>query len=194
LRIISGFAKGRKLFSPPAKSTLIRPTSDRAREALFNILGRFVEDAKVLDLFAGTGAIGLEAFSRGASAVLFIDREPLAIALIQKNANLCLASHHGSTFVDIQQQDLGDSRAIQALSLSSPGQFDLIFADPPYNSELSLSILDAIDKSQILAEKGKLIIEERFNISLPARLSRLILVDKRKYGENGFWFYQFADT
>lgn len=90
MRIIAGIARGRKLISPGAKGgeNEIRPTSDRAREALFNILGNDVCGARVLDLFAGTGALGLEALSRGADSALFIDKSQSAIGMINKNIQL----------------------------------------------------------------------------------------------------------
>jgi 16S rRNA (guanine(966)-N(2))-methyltransferase RsmD len=85
VRIVSGIARGRTLFTPPPNERAIRPTSDKAREALFSILGRVVDGAKVLDLFAGTGALGLEAFSRGAASVVFVDVDRKARELIRRN-------------------------------------------------------------------------------------------------------------
>src|SRR5665648_882230 len=93
MRIISGWAKGRKLFTPPARETIIRPTSDRAREALFNIIGGQVQGASVLDLFAGTGALGIEALSRGAKNVCFVDFHPQALDLIRRNIQICMDAY-----------------------------------------------------------------------------------------------------
>ncbi|MDA3785707.1 MAG: RsmD family RNA methyltransferase, partial [Deltaproteobacteria bacterium] len=92
MRIISGRSGGRKLHTPKqskGRVSLIRPTSDRAREALFNIIGPQVQGARILDLFAGTGALGLEALSRGAEQVVFVDDSPMACALIAENCRLC---------------------------------------------------------------------------------------------------------
>ena len=95
MRIIGGTARGRRLQTPPKStvsrtgSQLIRPTADRAREALFNIIGKEVEDAVVLDLFAGTGALGLEALSRGAQSAAFVDKSSQSTDLIKKNIELC---------------------------------------------------------------------------------------------------------
>jgi 16S rRNA (guanine966-N2)-methyltransferase len=190
LRIISGFEKGRKLFTPPPDEKSIRPTSDKAREALFNILGNSIQGAKVLDLFAGTGALGLEAFSRHAGFVVFIDNNRLALDLIKKNVGRCLERYTGNCGIRVIQHDLTKSFPLKKLPPETQSGFDLIFADPPYGKEISLSILNSIDKSCLLTESGKLIVEERFNIALPPQLSRLFLIDKRVYGESGFWLYQ----
>ena len=98
MRIISGLARGRKL-ATPGQSKAIRPTTDRAREALFSILGTRVESARVLDLFAGTGALGLEALSRGAEQVVFVDYQQAALQLIKQNCISCMQSM-GSTAVN----------------------------------------------------------------------------------------------
>ncbi len=88
MRIISGFARGRKLVTP-GKSHSIRPTTDRAREALFSIIGNSLVSAKILDLYAGTGALGLEAFSRGAKQVVFVEKKKKALELKKQNSTLC---------------------------------------------------------------------------------------------------------
>ena len=190
LRIISGIVKGRKLFTPPLHDKSIRPTSDKAREALFSILGKSVQGAKVLDLFAGTGAMGLEAFSRDAETVVFIDNSRLALDLIKKNIALCLSGYKNACQLRVIDHDLTKGIPLVHFPPETQTGLDLIFADPPYGKDISLSVLDSINKSNLLAENGMLIIEERFNISLPNKLSHLCLIDKRVYGENGFWLYE----
>jgi 16S rRNA (guanine966-N2)-methyltransferase len=190
LRIISGTEKGRKLFTPPARETTIRPTSDRAREALFNILGTSIQGAKVLDLFSGTGALGLEAFSRHAAFVVFVDNSPLALELIKKNINLCFKGYKGNCEIRVIRHDLTRNLPINKLPPATQAGFDIILADPPYAKGISLAVLDWIDKNRLLADNGMLIVEERFNIALPSQLSRLCLIDKRVYGETGFWLYK----
>ena len=190
MRIISGIAKGRKLFSPPSQDKSIRPTSDRAREALFSILGDTVQGAQVLDLFAGTGALGLEAFSRRASFVVFVDHSRLALDLIKKNILLCLSGYSGECELRVIQHDLAKEIPIRKLPPEVEAGFDLIFADPPYGKNISLSVLDSINKSNLLKDDGMLIVEERFNVDPPEQLSHLSLVEKRVYGENAFWLYK----
>jgi 16S rRNA (guanine966-N2)-methyltransferase len=193
LRIISGTQKGRKLFTPPPNDKSIRPTSDRAREALFSILGKSVQGAKVLDLFAGTGAIGLEAFSRNADFVVFIENNRLALDLIKKNIGLCHTGYTGNCGLRVIQHDLTRGLPLNHFPMETRTGFDFIFADPPYGQNMALTILRAIDTSTLLTESGTIVVEERSNIALPVTLSNLHLTDKRVYGENGLWLYNLAN-
>ena len=206
MRIISGSGKGRKLFTPPARENIIRPTSDRAREALFNIIADLVPGATVLDLFAGTGALGIEALSRGAKNVCFIDFHPQALDLISRNIQICMNAlsqdsdaHdaetnriHPDTFspATLIKHDLRRGLPFFSKKLQSPPGYDLIFLDPPYSQGLAIQLLRALDTSSLLRQHTLLIVEERAKETLPEQLTRLTLVDQRKYGEAGFWFYQ----
>lgn len=167
----------------------IRPTSDRAREALFSILGERVRKARVLDLFAGTGAMGLEAFSRDAAFVVFVDNGRLALDLIKKNILLCLSGYTGDCELRVIQHDLTKGLPLKKLPAETISGFDLIIADPPYAKNISLLVLDSINKNMLLAEDGMLVVEERCDVRLPPRLSRLQLLERRVYGESAFWFY-----
>jgi 16S rRNA (guanine966-N2)-methyltransferase len=157
---------------------------------LFSILGKSVQGANVLDLFAGTGAMGLEAFSRNAGFVVFIDKNRLALDLIKKNIGLCLSGYSGGCGLRVIQHDLGKGLPPMQFIPETEAGFDLIFADPPYGKNFSPSLLNAIAEINLLAENGMLIIEERFNISLPNTTAQLNLIDKRVYGETGFWLYK----
>ena len=209
MRIISGYAKGRKLFTPPAKGSGIRPTSDRAREALFSIIGEQVQGAAVLDLFAGTGALGLEALSRGAGSVCFVDSYPEALALISQNLQICqdALAHQQQNFAANIHDSSGtpEDRTLPAFLIKHdlrkglpffsrkhhfPAGFDLIFLDPPYSQGLSHQLLQVLDTSSLVHPKTLLIVEDRTKETLPSHLTNLTLVDQRKYGESGFWFYQ----
>ena len=199
MRIISGFAKGLRLYSPHGQT--IRPTSDKAREALFNIIGSHVPDASVLDLFAGTGAIGLEAFSRGAAHITFVDKSQEALLLIRKNVHLFEKIEKSLqtsdklrpvlSSISIIKEDLGRRRFSGFLQRSfAKSIFDLIFLDPPYSKGLCLQTLIALDNSSILTEHGLIIAEEHSGIELPDRFNTLTVEDKRRYGDTGFWFYR----
>lgn len=206
MRIISGWAKGRKLFTPPARDNTIRPTSDRAREALFNIIGAQVTGATVLDLFAGTGALGVEALSRGASNVCFVDYLPQSLELISRNVQVCMdaidknrdlleknqSGHMPDAFkpVTLIRHDLRHGLPYFSDKLRPTPGFDLIFLDPPYSQGLSMQLLLALDTSALLREHTLLVVEDRARETLPEKLMKLTLVDQRKYGEAGFWFYQ----
>lgn len=194
MRIISGTARGRKLCPPPLRDKSIRPTSDRAREALFNILGTRVVGARVLDLFAGTGAFGLEALSRNAKTVVFVDNSPLALKLIRKNIQICKTVASEGCAVQVIRHDLTRSLPITKLPQEALSGFDLIFVDPPYSRKISLSVLDFLNKSSLLTPTGLLIVEERHNVALPLQFSTLHCGDKRIYGETAFYFYQVSKT
>jgi 16S rRNA (guanine966-N2)-methyltransferase len=190
VRIISGTAKGRKLIAPAEQSSAIRPTSDRAREALFSILGNRVSQANVLDLFAGTGAIGLEAFSRNAESVIFVDNDAVALKILKKNILLCHTGYTGQCEIRVIKHNLSHSLPLNKLPKQLDSDFDLIFADPPYSKNLSINIINLLNSSSLLSPSGLLVVEERFNINLPTDFSNIVLVDKRTYGEAMFSFYE----
>ena len=195
MRIIGGKVKGRHLHTPPKSSArrigsqLIRPTADRAREALFSIIGKEVEGAAVLDLFAGTGALGLEALSRGAQSAVFVDKSSQSTGLIKKNIELCGFSDKSS----IIKRDLAKSLSFLGKTLPDK-EFSLIFVDPPYRKTLSLMILKEVSAEKILSPSGLVVAEDDSNNELPESVGSLIMVDQRKYGDTGFWFYRNRHT
>lgn len=194
MRIISGSARGRRLVAPPAKDNAIRPTADRAREALFSILGQRVQNSAVLDLFAGTGALGLEAFSRGASRVVFVDKGHTSLTVLKKNVSIFPDIHLQNREIIIIKDDLQRPSFIKKFPENTGSQFDLILADPPYGKNLSLPVLQYICDQNLLKDDGLLVIEERHNIVLPETLSYLELTNRRTYGETGFSFYENVKT
>jgi 16S rRNA (guanine966-N2)-methyltransferase len=190
LRIIGGRARGLRL-KTPAKSAagssgqLIRPTADRAREALFNIIGSEVEDAIVLDLYAGTGALGLEALSRSANQVVFVDISLQAVQIINKNIQLCGFSDRTL----VLKRDL--SKGLSFLTRHLPGTtFSIVFVDPPYRLGLSFKMLRNLADSNVLLPESLVVIEEDFRAELPVQVAGLALIDRRRYGETGFWLYR----
>lgn len=190
MRIISGHARGRKLLTP-GNSNLIRPTSDRAREALFSIIGKRVHGARVLDLFAGTGAFGIEAISRGAKQTVFVDKHRDALDLIQKNCTLCLK---GMSPTDIPRaiivrHDIERGLLLRVEQDPLAGSFDLIFLDPPYGHGTVAETLTRLNASPFFNEETLIIAEVSSSESLPKTFPKFTLQDKRKYGEAGFWFY-----
>jgi len=191
LRIISGTERGRKLLSPKSRSKKssaggpIRPTSDLVREAIFNIIGQAAVRGPVLDLFAGTGALGLEALSRGAEAACFIDKSSQAITIINKNIKLC-------GFADRSQVIIRDlARGLSFFRNSIPaGGFELIFADPPYGKGLGAQVLLEIEAAAAISAGGLLVVEEMAGESMPEITGRLKLCDQRRYGDTAVWFYR----
>jgi 16S rRNA (guanine966-N2)-methyltransferase len=192
LRIISGQARGRKLFTP-GNSTGIRPTSDRAREALFSIIGQRVQDACVLDLYSGTGALGLEALSRGAKEVIFIDNSHTALELTRKNYELCRGnkSHSDKTQSLIVKYDLRRGLSISSeMTRNCTNGFDLIFLDPPYGKGLAEKTLLDIDAGNLCNKNSLVIAEEASGIKLSDVFPKqLNLHEQRQYGDTSFWFY-----
>lgn len=189
MRIISGSARGRKLAPPPQRNVNIRPTSDRAREALFNILGSRVEGSKVLDLFAGTGALALEAFSRGAARVIMVENHHAALNLIRKNLQI-FPPEAVSRQIAVIRHDLSKGLPRELFRHEQNLPFDLIFLDPPYSKGLSLKILEWLgNQRSLLADDVLIVAEERSSEKLPNKQSILGLSDQRTYGDTGFWFY-----
>ena len=152
MRVITGTARGRKLKEPAGFD--IRPTTDQVKEAMFNIVQFDVEGRRVLDLFGGTGQLGLEAASRGAGETVIVDHDRAAVKLIRENAEHCRL----------------DVRVVQcdALSYLERGErFDLILLDPPYDSGLAGKTLETIKKIDNLSEGGIIICETRRETLLP---------------------------
>ncbi len=144
----------------------------------------------MLDLYAGTGAVGLEAFSRGAKSVFFVEKNRTALQILQQNISLCLGNKGNVSTMSVIRHDLTRSLPTGKLSSLHPRGFDIIFSDPPYSTNYSLKSLVMLDKSSLLSNNGLLIVEERFNVNLPTELSFLRLFDRRVYGEASFWFYK----
>ena len=185
MRIISGTCRGRKLHTP--RNSDIRPTSDRAREALFSILHNNIPDALVLDLFAGTGALGIEALSRGARSCTFIDHSNHSLETIYKNVELLSEFEEKNTII---KHDLAKSLPNKLFSSLAPNGYDLIMADPPYSKGLGEKMLQLINQSDIVHKNTVIVIEERSTENLSENTSTLELINKRKYGEAAFWFYK----
>ncbi len=146
MRVISGSCRGRKLAEPQGMD--VRPTTDMVKEALFNIIQFDIEGRRVLDMFAGTGQLGIEALSRGAAEAVFIDASPAAAAIVRENVRLAGVEERAQVL-------RGDSlTAVRGL-----GTFDLIFLDPPYSRGLLERGLSAINEFDILRENGIIICE-----------------------------------
>ena len=182
LRIISGDLKGRKLLSVRGKR--VRPTSDRLRESIFNILSSQVQKAVVLDLFAGTGALGLEALSRGAKSVVFVEQSRSALSVIEQNILSCSLKSRASIFRCNIAKDLN--------RIGSAGQsFNLVFMDPPYNKELIKPALVNLHRHRLLENKTRLIVEHTALEPIPKDLAVFETVDQRRYGKTVVSFLNY---
>lgn len=185
MRIISGRLRGRRLVSPIGMNT--RPTADRVREALFNILGPKVRDASVLDLFAGAGTLGLEALSRGAAFAVFADIDLIALAAIRENIQRCGLDKSARA---IRCDAAASLDLLQGLGRS----FDLIFMDPPYGRNLVRPALVKLYQSGLLAGNARVVVEHGAGDPVEDKTGVFVLTDARKYGKTRLSFLEWRRT
>ncbi len=173
MRIIAGQRRGKRLVGPSDRA--IRPTADRIRESIFNIIADRVAGAVVLDLFAGTGAMGLEALSRGASRACFIDCSAEAATLIGRNLSACGFSDRGRTI----RQELPGALA----RLAPPEIYDLVFLDPPYGRGLVAPVLSGLIGAAVLSAEPLILVEHAPEEAMPEMADPWRWVDARRYGK-----------
>ena len=180
MRISAGDHRGRRLRSPRGRQT--RPTSEFLRQAVFNMLAAQVQGARFLDLFAGTGAVGLEALSRGASAVTFVEGEPRAVKSLRANVDALSFSGRARVIA-------GDALPMLARLEAAGTAFDIIFMDPPYAGDLAARCMERLARGGILSENGILVVQAFHKTVLPERAGLLARVRERRYGESALVFY-----
>lgn len=185
MRIITGKAKGCKLKAP--KGMLTRPTADRVKESLFNILGAEVLEAKVLDLFAGTGNLGLEALSRGAVEAVFVDQNAESISIIKENAA------HTKLIDKVEMMKSDVFLALRRLSRAEK-RFDLLFCDPPYSKGLAQEVLSALDEIDILADGAVIVVEHDRKDDMAVMLHNIVLKRSQTYGSTVVSFFIFVKS
>ncbi len=188
MRIIAGKYRGRKLKSPPGSDT--RPTSDRLRETLFNILAPQIEGARFLDLCAGTGAVGIEALSRAAEHVTFVDKSKKMCALIEANA---AALNIDSNEIDIVTAEAAEYLRRRARKLDA--SFDIIFFDPSYAANYQ-EVLSYVGEhaTRLLAENSLLVVEHHKKKELPESFGRLKRYRLLKQGDSVLSFYRSGES
>jgi 16S rRNA (guanine(966)-N(2))-methyltransferase RsmD len=180
LRIVAGVHGGRRLVAPKGSRT--RPTADRVREALFSILFD-VEGFAVLDLFAGSGAIGLEALSRGATRSVFVEKDRAALEALEAN----IASLQLSDRTEIRRQAVAS--ALELL-VERGDRFELVFADPPWDRAEELLADVLAQAPALLSEGGRLVLEHESRDASPTAPEGMIASDQRKYGDTALSFYR----
>ena len=179
MRVITGTARGRKLCEP--KDMSVRPTADMVKEAVFSIVQFDVPGRRVLDLFAGTGQLGIEALSRGARECVFVDNAPQSLALVRKNLALCGFSG---------EVVRADARSY----LARCGKFDLVFIDPPYHAGLYDDVLDAVFQFDILNDGGILLVESMRGTALPEAKAPYVRGRQYNYGKVSLTAYSRGTT
>ena len=183
LRVISGSARGRRLKTVPGETT--RPITDRVKESLFNILGTDIQGSAILDLFAGTGAVGIEALSRGAAFALFVDRNRLPIKIVKENLQTVGLADRAV----VLHQD-----AFVMLKSESSRKFDYVYIAPPQYREIWSQALRAIDiQTSFLQEDAWIIVQIHPKEYKKISLDHLKEFDQRQYGSTLLVFYQFTE-
>lgn len=174
MRVIAGSQKGRRLMPPRGNG--VRPTSDRVKEALFSILGDRTVGARFLDLYAGTGAIGIEALSRGATWATFIEPDQASLRVLRANLDRCGMA----TSADVRP------RTVEAF-LRGPHRLDsvynIIFADPPYHEDSGLKLLPSLDRAGIITHDSIVILEHFNKVPVSPEVGRLIRLRQYSYGD-----------
>jgi 16S rRNA (guanine966-N2)-methyltransferase len=184
LRVISGCARGHKLKT--IKGTATRPTSDKVKESVFNRLAEHIAGSDVLDIFAGSGSLGIEALSRGAASAVFIDKSPECCSVIRDNlAHTKLANHAEVYCIDY-------IRGIERLHRDGR-KFDLIMMDPPYNKNFIQEALKLMISNDIMKDNSIIVTEHSASDTLPERCGRLEAVDRRKYGDTMITIYKIFE-
>jgi 16S rRNA (guanine966-N2)-methyltransferase len=171
------------------KGMALRPTSDKLRETLFNVLGELIAGARFMDLFAGTGAVGIEALSRGARETIFVEKHPPAVALIKKNLE-SLGIHSGAHILPLD--------AVQALKrlaekpVPENARIDILFLDPPYAEQAQYAnVLSFVGGTGFLAENAVVIAEHQHSLDLPESFGKLERVRVLRQGDAALTFFRF---
>lgn len=183
-RIISGTAKGVLIGAPKGMNT--RPTSDRAKEALFSILGDIYVGKKVADLYSGTGSLGLEALSRGAHYCVFIDKDRRAIDAIKNNAKKSKLEKNTLIICMDVNKALGSNDIKEY-------RYACVFMDPPYNKSLLSDTIEKIYEGDIIDDEGILVVEHSKGEMPPDKIAGFVCTDRRTYGLVNFSFYKAKD-
>jgi 16S rRNA (guanine966-N2)-methyltransferase len=180
MRVISGTAKGRTLKAVPGKGT--RPTTDKVKEAIFSIIGPYFDGGAVLDLFAGTGGLGIEALSRGADRAVFVDVERSSIEVIRTN----LMTTRLTEMAEVYRND-----AVQAVKqLARRGiAFDYIFLDPPYRMKQMDELLSSMIEKNLLTDQAIIVIEHDADVQYPDHIASLQCKRRTSYGETAVSIY-----
>lgn len=181
MRVVAGSAKGKSLKAVPGMNT--RPTTDKVKESIFNIIGPYFTGGTVLDLFAGTGSLGIEALSRGMTKAIFVDQDKLSIETIHKN----LENTKLQQFAEVYKNDY--ERALKAL-VKREMSFDLIFLDPPYRLKVMNKIIQHIREYHLITEQGIIVTEHDAKYDFTHLLEGFAIQKQVTYGDTGITILQ----
>jgi 16S rRNA (guanine966-N2)-methyltransferase len=173
MRVVSGECKGISLKAVPGNTT--RPTTDKVKEAIFNMIGPYFDGGTGLDLFAGSGGLGIEALSRGLESMIFVDREGKAIKTVHENLEACGLEEKAEVYRNDSERAL---KAIVKREIS----FDYIFLDPPYKKQQLMKLMELIGRHSLLKEEGVIVCEHASDIELPDAAGNFVKTKSETYG------------
>jgi 16S rRNA (guanine966-N2)-methyltransferase len=182
MRVVSGVLKGRGLKAVPGNST--RPTTDKVKEAIFNMIGPYFNGGIGLDLFAGSGGLGIEGLSRGLEKVIFVDLDRKAIQTIKENLRDCQLEDHAEVYRNEA------SRALKAVSKRDIS-FNYIFLDPPYKKQQLIKLMEMMDTANLLRDNGVIVCEHGSETQLPTKIGRFEQMRHEEYGIIGVTVYTY---
>lgn len=186
MRVIAGTHRGRRLRGP--QGSALRPTSDRVREALFSILGNRLPNSRLLDLYAGTGAVGIEALSRGARHVTCVESNAQALKLLRQNVSDCGMAQQMTVQAKTVKQFLGRPDQWN-------GPYDIVFADPPYAIAQELeSLFNDVATDRLFAADSWLVVEHAEKTTLPIQLGRSTFLRRYHYGDTALSIFSVSGT
>ncbi|SFC04805.1 16S rRNA (guanine(966)-N(2))-methyltransferase RsmD [Bacillus sp. OV322] len=184
MRVVSGSCKGRPLKAVPGTGT--RPTTDKVKESIFNMIGPYFDGGLSLDLFAGSGGLGIESLSRGIDKTIFIDREYKALQTVKANLQACSFTEKAEVYKNDAE------RAIKAL-MKRELSFKLILLDPPYKKQKLVDLLESIYTGKLLSNDGFIVCEHGSDVVLPEKVSGFIKWKKEIYGMIAVSIYRFEN-
>lgn len=182
MRIIAGAAKGRMLKAVPGMNT--RPTTDKVKEAIFSMIGPYFEGGNALDLFAGTGGLGLEAWSRGVEKVIFVDKEKISVDIIRHNVKTAGADNDS----EIYRNDA--DRALKAIAKRDM-KFSLVFLDPPYRMTGMDTVMEELAGKEMLEPDAAIVVEHDSSVKYPEELPSFRQIRNSRYGDIAVTIYRY---
>ncbi|WP_439021728.1 16S rRNA (guanine(966)-N(2))-methyltransferase RsmD [Bacillus thuringiensis] len=182
MRVVSGKCKGHPLKAVPGNTT--RPTTDKVKESIFNMIGPYFDGGTALDLFGGSGGLGIEAISRGIDKAIFVDRDSKAIKVIHQNLESCRIQEQAEVYRNDAE------RAVKAL-IKREVSFDLILIDPPYKEQKIVSLISVMDQHGLLHSDGLIMAEHGNDVVLPDSIGGLAKVRAENYGITAISIYKY---
>lgn len=182
MRVIAGEHRGRRLAAVPGKGT--RPTTDKVKESIFNMIGPYFDGGWALDLYAGTGGLGIEALSRGADRAVFVERDMKAFSVVKQNISTCRLDD----YAELYRMDA--DRAIRTLSTRNQ-KFDLVFLDPPYAQQKIVAEIELLQELQMLADGAWIVAEHDITDSFPDHIGLCVKDRAAKYGDTAVTVYYY---